>query len=75
MLNKMDAISRSLILIGVLFIFGGLFWYWSGGKIPLGKLPGDIHIETQNSKIYIPITTSLILSGVLSLLAWLFRKL
>jgi hypothetical protein len=70
----MDAIAKNLIIVGALLILGGLVWHFTGGKIPLGKLPGDIRIESGNSKIFIPITTSILLSLILSLLASLFRK-
>lgn len=50
----MDSISKSLIILGVVLIVAGLLWHFSGGKIPLGRLPGDISIEGENSKIFIP---------------------
>lgn len=70
----MDSIAKSLIFFGVILIASGLIWHFTDGKIPLGKLPGDIRIEGQNSKIYIPITTGLLLSALFSLLAYLFKK-
>jgi len=48
------------VLLGVLFV--------TAPKIPLGRLPGDIVIEKHNFKLYIPITTSLLLSGILTLI-------
>lgn len=70
----MDSVSKTLMIIGSLLIGASLIWHFSGGNIPFGKLPGDIKIETENTKIYIPITTGLILSGLFSLLSYLFRK-
>ncbi|MDD4974507.1 MAG: DUF2905 domain-containing protein [Bacteriovorax sp.] len=70
----MDNIAKFLIGFGSLLIICGLIWYVTGGKIPLGRLPGDIRIESENTKFYFPITTSLIVSAILSLLAYLFRK-
>lgn len=70
----MDSISKSLVIMGVVLIVAGLLWHFTGGKIPLGRLPGDVSIEGKNSTIYIPITTCLLLSGLFSLLGWLFRK-
>lgn len=70
----MDNISKILIGSGIFLIICGLIWFFSGGKIPLGKLPGDIRIETENTKFYFPIMTSLIISAILSLLAYLFKK-
>lgn len=70
----MDNVSKTLIGLGTLLIIMGLLWYVTGGKIPLGRLPGDIRIETENTKFYFPITTSLIISAILSLLAYIFKK-
>ena len=41
----------------------------------LGRLPGDIHIEGSRGGFYFPIVTCLLVSAVLSLIAWLFKKL
>ena len=70
----MDSFSKTLIVVGFILIVLGLFWHVTGGKIPLGKLPGDIKIETANTKFYFPITTSLLLSALFSYLMYLFRK-
>ncbi|MGZ3808884.1 MAG: DUF2905 domain-containing protein [Bacteriovorax sp.] len=70
----MDNISKFLIGLGSLLIICGLIWYVTGGKIPFGRLPGDIRIETEHTKFYFPITTSLIISALLSLLAYLFGR-
>ena len=66
--------QRTLIIIGILVLFAGLLWPWIG-KIPLGRLPGDIIISRPNVKIYIPIATMILVSIVLSLILWLIRKL
>jgi len=70
----MDSVSKTLMILGLLLIGASLLWHLSGGNIPIGKLPGDIKIETENTKIYFPITTGLILSLLFSLLSYLFRK-
>ena len=57
------------MILGLLLIGASLLWHLSGGNIPIGKLPGDIKIETENTKIYFPITTGLILSLLLKILA------
>ena len=51
----------------------GLAWPWLG-KLPLGRLPGDIIIDRPTFKLYVPITTMILLSALLSLLLWLFRR-
>lgn len=70
----MDGVAKTLIIFGVVLIVAGLVWHVTGGKIPLGKLPGDIRIESEHSKIYIPITTSILVSAILSAILYFFRK-
>jgi DUF2905 family protein len=65
--------SRSLIIIGVVLILIGLLWP-AISKLGLGRLPGDIVIERENFRLYIPITTSIIVSVVLSALLWLLNR-
>ncbi len=65
--------QRTLIIIGITIVLIGLLWPWLS-KLPLGRLPGDILIDRPGLKIYIPITTMLLVSLVISLLLWLFRK-
>jgi uncharacterized protein HemY len=59
-----------LIVIGAILILIGIFIPVLS-KIPFGKLPGDILIERENFKIYIPITSMLIISILLSLLLFI----
>lgn len=70
----MDLISKTLIILGVALVVAGLVWHFTGGNIPFGKLPGDIRIENENSKVFIPITSSILLSLILSALFYFFRK-
>ncbi len=65
--------QRTLILIGLALLVIGLAWPWLG-KLPLGRLPGDIVIDRPSFKLYVPITTMILLSALLSLLLWLFRR-
>lgn len=66
-------IPRLLIVIGVILVAVGLLWPWLQ-KLGLGRLPGDIVVERDNARFYFPITTSIIISLILSLLFWLFRR-
>jgi len=66
-------VARTLILCGILFVLAGLLWPWLK-QIPLGRLPGDIVIEKENFRFYFPVTTSILVSLVLSLLFYLFKK-
>jgi len=66
--------QRILILLGILLLVAGLAWPWLS-KLPFGRLPGDISVERENFNFYFPLTTSLLVSLVLSLLLWWwFRK-
>ena len=65
--------QKILIIIGVIIILAGLFWPWLS-KLPLGHLPGDIVIDKPNFKLFIPITTMLLLSALISFIIWIFRK-
>jgi membrane protein implicated in regulation of membrane protease activity len=66
--------GRLLIILGVVLILAGLLLTY-GGRIPwLGRLPGDIRIERQNFSFYFPLASSLLVSLLLSLLFWLFRR-
>lgn len=67
------SISRILIGIGVVLIIIGLLWPWLQ-KLGLGRLPGDIVIERDNLRFYLPITTSILISLLLMLIFWLFRR-
>ncbi|MCF0073576.1 DUF2905 domain-containing protein [Dyadobacter sp. CY261] len=71
-----QATGKYLIIIGVLVVLVGIIVYFLSDKLHwLGRLPGDIRIEKENFRFYFPITTMLLLSGLLNLLIWLFRKL
>lgn len=69
--------ARWLIILGALLILAGLLWPWLV-KLGLGRLPGDIVIERENLRVYLPITTSILisvaLSVILSLIFWLLNR-
>jgi hypothetical protein len=65
--------SRFLIVLGVVLLLAGLLWPWLA-KLGLGRLPGDIVVERQNFRLYVPIVSGLVISVVLTLLFWLFRR-
>ncbi|HKZ97701.1 MAG TPA: DUF2905 domain-containing protein [Hyphomicrobiaceae bacterium] len=64
---------KLLIVLGIVLIAVGLAWL-AGERLGLGRLPGDIVIERENVRIYIPLMTSLILSVVLSLIVWFLGR-
>ncbi len=65
--------QKFLIIAGAALLIAGLLWPWIA-KLGLGRLPGDIAIEKEGFGFYFPVMTSIIVSIVLSLLFWLFRK-
>jgi hypothetical protein len=70
----MNDLGKLLFIIGiVLVVLGAVIWK-TGGLGGLGRLPGDITVHKGSSTFYFPIVTCLLLSAVLSLLAWFFRR-
>jgi hypothetical protein len=65
--------QKILIAIGITVLLIGLAWPWLSA-LPLGRLPGDIVIERANFRFYFPITTMVLVSILLSALAWLLRN-
>ena len=65
--------SRLLIIFGLVLVAVGLLWPLIA-KLGLGRLPGDIVIERGNFRLYLPITTSLLISAVLSLMLWFINR-
>lgn len=65
--------NRSLVLVGIGCILCGLAWPWLR-QLPLGRLPGDIVIQRENFRLFLPVTSSVLISLVISLLFWLFKK-
>ena len=70
----MNILSKTIIVCGIILIAVGVVLQFAS-KIPwLGRLPGDIYIRKENFSFYFPLTTSIIISIVLSLLFYLFVK-
>ena len=74
MVPGIDSLGKMLILFGVvLALLGGLLLL--AGKIPfLGRLPGDIIIRREHWSFYFPLTTSIVISILLTLLLSLFSR-
>jgi hypothetical protein len=64
--------NRPLVVIGALLLIAGFAWSWLS-RLNLFRLPGDIVIERPHWQFYFPITTLILISAVLSLIAWLMR--
>ncbi|HWB95306.1 MAG TPA: DUF2905 domain-containing protein [Bryobacteraceae bacterium] len=67
--------GRMLITLGAILILIGLL-VSLGGRLPfrIGRLPGDIVIRGKNSAFYFPLATCILLSLLLSFVAWIFRR-
>jgi hypothetical protein len=65
--------NRLLIIIGAALVLIGAAWPWLK-RLPLFRLPGDIVIDRPGFKFFFPLTTMLLISVVVSLIAWLTRK-
>lgn len=70
----MTELGRWLVIIGLaLAAVGALLWL-GFGRGWLGQLPGDVRIERGPVRFYFPLVTCLLLSLLLTVLLWLFRK-
>jgi DUF2905 family protein len=65
--------NRLLITLGASLILLGLAWSWIR-RLPLFRLPGDIVIDRPGFRFFFPITTMLLISAVISIIAWVLRK-
>jgi len=65
--------QRVLVTVGLLIALAGLLWPWLS-KLPLGRLPGDLVIDRPGFRFFAPFTTLIVVSLVLSLVAWLLRR-
>lgn len=66
--------GKLLIVTGLLLCAVGLFWIWAGKMPWLGRLPGDIAFKKDGWSVYFPLGSCLLLSAVVSLLLWLFKR-
>jgi hypothetical protein len=55
-----------LVVVGLLIMTGGLSWF--------GRLPGDVRIERDGVRVYVPITSMILVSAVFTLIAWILRR-
>ena len=65
--------QRFLIILGLVILVGGVLWPWLS-KLPISRLPGDYMIKRDGFTFYFPLATGLLVSLLLTLLLWLFRK-
>lgn len=65
--------SKNLILFGLAIVALGVLWPVLQ-KLQLGKLPGDIMVKKEGFRFYFPLTSSILVSLIITLLLWLFKK-
>ena len=65
--------QKTLIVVGLVLVAAGLAWPWLD-KLSLGRLPGDIVIERDGFRLYLPFATMIVVSAVLSAILWLLRR-
>ena len=74
-LDLMQEVGRFVVIIGVLLVVAGvILWRFPSLFGWMGKLPGDISVQKGNFSFYFPVVTCIIVSIVVTLLSWLFRR-
>lgn len=76
-MENLSDLGRALVILGGIVAMIGLCFMF-GDKLPLlknlGRLPGDVVVRRDGFQFYFPLVTSLLLSAILSLVAWLLRR-
>jgi hypothetical protein len=67
------AMARVLIILGLVILAAGLLWPYLS-QLGLGRLPGDIVIERENMRLYLPLATCLLISLLLSVVLWVVNR-
>ena len=65
--------QRLLIILGLVCLAAGVSWPWLG-RLPWSRLPGDISIHREHFNFYFPLATSVVVSLVVSLILWWWRR-
>ena len=65
--------NKTLVIVGTAILLIGIFWR-PLSALPLFRLPGDIVLNRPGLKVFFPITSMIVISLVVSLLMWLFRR-
>ncbi len=70
----MHDLGRLIFFLGLVLTLAGAVLWKTGGLGALGRLPGDIFVQRGNTTFSFPIVTCLVISAVLTLISWLFRR-
>ncbi len=74
--RRMDSFARILVVAGLVSVALGLVLMFAGPSLSfLGRLPGDLRVERPGFRLYVPITSSLLVSAILSLVFWVISRL
>jgi hypothetical protein len=65
--------NRVLIVLGTSLLILGLVWPWAK-RLPLFRLPGDIVVDRPGLRFFFPLTSMLLISALLSIIAWILRR-
>ena len=68
-----NGMAKWLITLGIILVALGVLWPLLA-KLGLGSLPGDVRLERKGHTFYFPVTTSIIVSLVITLVLWIFRR-
>lgn len=75
MLEAVTTMAKWLIVLGLLLVLAGVVLHYVPAALHwFGRLPGDLHIESERFKVWIPFTSMLLISLILSLLLAIFRS-
>jgi hypothetical protein len=70
----MHDLGKTLFILGLVLIVAGAILWRTGGLGGVGRLPGDLFVQKGGTSFYFPIVTCILISLVLTLLGWLFRR-
>ena len=71
-----QGLGKYVIICGLmLVVLGVIFHFWGDKLSSLGSLPGDIKVEKEKYRFYFPVTSMILLSILISVVFWIFRKL
>lgn len=71
----MERLGKTVVIIGILVVVAGIVIWLLGDKLRwLGRLPGDIRIERESFRFYMPVTTMILASIIISAMLWLIRQ-
>lgn len=72
----MEKAGKAIIVVGIFVIVAGIIVWFCGDKLRwFGRLPGDIRVEKEDFRFYMPVTTMILASILLSAILWLIRYL